>query len=108
MKKQVYNCKTGETTIVDMSPEDENELSSELSAPPDEVSKLCLVKAMRALDWKVTFEYILAETTSDIQEDWRLCYTVKRSDENVRKVAILMGKTEKDLDILFRLAKTFE
>lgn len=107
MEKQVINCETSEVTVVALTAEEIAARAAEeaqVGPVPRSVTRLQLIRAMRAAELKTAFDAALAAAGADTQEDWSLAVSIRRDDALVSTFAVALGLSETATDDLFRAA----
>lgn len=105
MERVIIDCATGETATAALTAEEiaARELQA-VPRVPRSVTKLQLVRALRAAGLKASFDTALTSATAETQEDWDLAVSIRRDDPLVASFAATLGQTEAQVDDLFRQA----
>lgn len=74
--------------------------------PPSTVTPLQMRRALRAVGLKDGINAFLEATGEEAQEAWEYAVEIRRDDRLVAAAAEALGKTDEELDELFRLAAT--
>lgn len=74
---------------------------------PATVSPLQMRKALRQLDLKTSVDAYVATLDEEAREEWEYCTEVRRDHAVLNAGAAALGKTDAEVDDLFRLAATF-
>lgn len=93
--------------IVALTPAEIAEREAEEALPqptPTSVTKLQLVRALRAADLKTSFDAALSAAPAETQEDWSLAVSIRRDDPLTATFAAALGQSEAQTDDLFRAA----
>ena len=82
---------------------------NEISPPaPSSVTPLQMRRALRQLNMRDAVEAAVAGADPDTKDAWEFATIIVRSDPIIAAMAAALGKTEQEVDDLFRLASTFE
>lgn len=73
---------------------------------PRSVSPLQMRKALRLQNLRASVDAYLEDADEEVREDWEYATQIERSNALLIAAAQALGKTEADLDDLFRLAAT--
>jgi hypothetical protein len=74
---------------------------------PASVSPLQMRRALRTLGLKDSVDWLVSTLDQEGQESWEYAIEIQRNDTLIRGAAAALGKTEEDIDNLFRLAATY-
>lgn len=80
------------------------DISAYIAPPPivpDEISKVQLIRALRAAGHKAAFDTALAAADADTNEDWDATATIPRNDPLVIQFGTALGLDDAAMDQLF-------
>lgn len=92
------NCETGDVTQAN--------ITLPPAGVPQEVSPLQMRRALRALGLKPAIDAFVASKGDEAQEAWDYAVAIRRDDPLVELARAALGKSQAELDDIFRLAAT--
>jgi len=81
--------------------------AGEVNAVTQHVTPLQMRRALRATGLKATVDAALASQSEEVREEWEYATEVQRTNPTLDALAHALGKTDAEIDDLFRLAATF-